>query len=239
MNTEESIKFKTFSGTMVPNMEWTHLMDFVCEHSRTTRVVESAALNMSMVARHALGLKALGGSVGGIITDSVAGWITTATLRTLANNGANVTAFTLSDVVSVNLKSEVEFLKQSDGKVIELKSADQLEGFHSMLLGILDSGLQTRRAHRLIWDHLNESCTPVLSVLPPLSEIGESEPLVYASATLFLGLPQDISKDLKDTLGRSYLCDISLSRHDTDGGCPVGLFSEQPVIQIYQVDGTC
>jgi hypothetical protein len=234
---EDKIHFKTFQGTELPYLAWENLMDFIADHRRTTRVVEASAINMAMVARHSLGLKAMGGKIGGIITDSLAGWITAATLRNLANSGAEVTALSISDAVSINLKSELDLLSKTESTIIELQSPEQLKDLHAVLLGILDSGTLIAKNNENLWHELNEQTIPVLSVLPPVADLSRSEPLVYAASTLFLGLPQEISPKLKDALGRSYLCDISLDvRGSEHCSYPKGLFTEQPVIQIYQVD---
>jgi hypothetical protein len=234
---EDKIHFKTFQGAELPYVSWENLMDFISDHRRTTRVVEASAINMAMVARHCLGLKALGGKIGGIVTDSLAGWITAATLRNLANSGAEVTALSISDAVSFNLKSELDLLAKTEAKILQLKSPENLKDFHAVLLGILDSGTIIAKNNENIWQELNEKTVPVLSVLPPVADLSKSEPLVYASSTLFLGLPQEISPKLKDALGRSYLCDISLDIGKSEqGSYPKGLFSEQPVVQIYQFE---
>jgi hypothetical protein len=227
------LKFNTIKGEELPCLDWHALMDFASDHRRTTRVIEAGAINMAMVTRHAIGSSALNGRIAGLLTDSLAGWVTAATLRHLANSGAEVVGLALNEPVSSNFKSELDLLNSSGTKILEMSDQIEVNDYHTVLAGIIDSSLNIIDENKKLWAALNDHAIPILSVFPAIPEITKIEPLLYASATLFLGLPLIIPNSLKDILGRTYLCDISLDKRIDKTSEGKSLFYEQPVIQIY------
>ncbi len=227
------LKFNTSKGEVLPCLDWHALMDFASDHRRTTRVIEAGAINMAMVTRHAIGASALNGRIAGLLTDSLAGWVAAATLRHLANSGAEVVGLTLNEPVSSNFKSELDLLNASGTKIIEMSDDIDMTEYHTVLAGIIDSSSKIIQDNKKLWTSLNDNAIPILSVFPAIPEITKVEPLLYASATLFLGLPLIIPDSLKDILGRTYVCDISLDKRIDNKSEGKHLFCEQPVIQIY------
>lgn len=233
--------YRSFTGINIPSTEWPELETFISSPDRTTKVIESSAFSMAMVTRHALGLRALNGSVIGLISDSFAGAVAAATLRHLTNGGAKTKAFVLSSNENQALRTELNLCLEAGIEISPLipKESD-FAGCHTVIAGVF-GGSNVESPHLAsLWESLNSMPIPIQCILPPVPNSNAKLPILYAASTLFLGLPTELPIELKEALGRTYLCDISLPKLHSgslgEGGC--GLFSEQPVVQIYQTDNS-
>ncbi len=233
--------YRSFTGANIPLANWPEIESFITSPERTTKVIESSAFSMAMVTRHSLGLRALKGSVVGLISDSISGAAAAATLRHLSSGGAKTKAFVISSTGNASLKTELDLCREAGVEVSSLipKESD-FTGCHSVIAGVFGGTNIESPYLTTLWESLNAMPLPVQSILPPIPDSNAKVPLIYAASTLFLGLPTDIPVHLKESLGRTYLCDISLPRiySGSFGEETSGLFSEQPVVQIYPTENS-
>lgn len=203
---------------------------------------------MAMVVRFALGLSASGGKVCSVAKDNLAGYVALATIRHLVNAGAESQVLLLLDDggASPELTRQVTALEKLGVFLPDPGNAQEMDGFteflkssHNIIFGLHSPGAPVDEFVTAVSELLNEERTPVHCIeAPPGLNVDDGTALpgaLYASSTLSLGAPlQGLSKG-KDFVGRHYVCDISFSRalYTKHGSDLTGLFSDQPVIQIF------
>jgi NAD(P)H-hydrate repair Nnr-like enzyme with NAD(P)H-hydrate epimerase domain len=211
-----------------------------------TQIVESASYSMAMVVRAALGLSAAGGRICALATDSLPGWIALATLRHLANGGADplVVLVTPPAEVSAELDRQLKPLGKMGVPIFdwapsgnEQDLARLLESCHNCILGVGYTVVESGFAKPLI-DLLSDLPTPVHCIQTPLGIDPTSGTArgsaLFASSTLSLGIPFHGLSTAREHVGRHYVCDISLARQQyRDAGQDLTLlFADQPVVQL-------
>jgi len=206
-----------------------------------TKVIEASALSMAMVTRYALGASAINGNIIGLVTNTLSGAICVATLRHLINSGAKIDCYIFSDSIDGLVQNEIDLLAQSPVSIsYNTPDEETLSSAHTIISGIFEaSDLDSHKFNQLA-EAINNSTVPVQSILAPCCS-KQTTP-IYAASTLFLGLPITFPNIDLDLLGRTYLCDISLSpkQYSAYGLNSSALFSEQPVIKLHHtnvVDG--
>lgn len=254
--------FKAKSGARIAGISLAAFREILKDLQETyllspLQISEAAGFSMAMVVRYALGLEAAGGQVVGLARDCISGAVTAATLRHLANSGANVMIGIESEpgeitpdtsAISKAYISQLEALNAIEVPIFLFHQVPKedletcVNNSHNIIMGLYDER-EDNNAKELwpVIDILNESATPIHCIGSPLeldSDSGKSlkNPL-YASSTLSLGVPFKGFESAKDLIGRHYVCDISIpvalrEKHKIGGD---GLFSEQPVVSVETV----
>jgi NAD(P)H-hydrate repair Nnr-like enzyme with NAD(P)H-hydrate epimerase domain len=216
------------------------------------QTIEAASYSMAMVVRFALGLSAAGGQVCAVARDSMAGCVALATVRHLVNAGAKAQALVLLDdpnSASLEIQRQVTTLRHLGVQIPNLDSANEIDAFtqflgeaHNVLFGTFGGTQSGDEFVQGLTELLNEERTPVHCIEAPAGidpDTGKAGPVpLYASSTLSLGIPYSGLYEGRDFVGRHYLCDISASAglYEKHACTPLnGLFSDQPVIQIYPI----
>jgi NAD(P)H-hydrate repair Nnr-like enzyme with NAD(P)H-hydrate epimerase domain len=245
--------FRTESGHTFPGVSSGTFNSLLSELTESyginsAQICEAVSYSMAMIIRVALGLSAEGANVGALVSDSLSGWCSLATIRHLANAG------TKCHVIIVNKPSPGSETFQLQLKPLEKMKIDiaywttpeqtkdfveRIGSYHNILCGLYDQNQPENDFIKSICNTLNELQTPVHCIQAPAGldvDSGErrSVPL-FASSTLSLGIPLIGLQKGRDFTGRHYICDISLSRElyqkaNTD---LTSLFAEQPVVQIF------
>lgn len=239
---------RTFGGVTIGTLSIIR-SKLISEFSLTeSEIVEASSYSFAMVVRFALGLSALEGQVGVLVGDCLGGKVALACARHLLNGGALVRVFlpASSESIGSETKRALKYLERVGVDITygitpeELKTA--LPTFHNVLCGLF-SGMESANEFAKIVDVLNDAQTPIHAVEAPLGvnvDTGESlgTPL-FASSTLSLGLPLSGLSIGSDYVGRHYLCDTSIPFEIyEDVKVPISsMFSEQPVQQIFPVQG--
>lgn len=218
-----------------------------------TQIVESASFSMAMVVRAALGLSAAGGRMCALATDSLSGWIALATLRHLANGGADplVVLVTPPAEVSSELDRQLKPLGKMGVPIFdwapsgdEKELARLLESCHNCILGVGTAVSGELTFQKTLVDLLADLPTPVHCIQTPLGIDPTSGAArgtaLFASSTLSLGIPLQGLYAAREHVGRHYVCDISFARQQciAEGQDLTLLFADQPVVQLIPSEDT-
>jgi NAD(P)H-hydrate repair Nnr-like enzyme with NAD(P)H-hydrate epimerase domain len=217
----------------------------------TSQIVEASSYSMAMVVRAALGLSAAGGRICALATDSLSGWIALATMRHLANGGADplVVLVTPSNQLSPEIDQQLKPLGKMGVPIFDWSpSGDEgeltklLESCHNSILGVGTPGHGQADFQKPLINVLNDLPTPLHCIQSPLGLDPESGAqrgsAVFASSTLSLGIPLSGLYQGREHVGRHYVCDISLVRQQyiEEGQDLTLLFADQPVVQLIPSD---
>jgi len=215
-----------------------------------TQIAEAAGYSMAMVVRYALGLSAQEGLVCVIARDGLHGLIALATLRHLVNGGAAGAALISVGETprSPELEAQLKPLIAMGVPIEDLEPLYQggyldkiLGDCHNVLWGASDPAANALPGLSGVIGVLNEVRTPVHAVeLPAGVDPDGGGPIgtaLFASSTLSLGAPLVGLNPGRDTVGRHYVCDISLTKElfEKAGVAWIPVFAEQPVVQIFPV----
>lgn len=211
------------------------------------QITEAASYSMAMVVRAALGLSAAGGRICALATDSLPGWIALATIRHLANGGADpvVVLVTPPQSPSLELEAQLKPLTKMGLPVFDwAPSGDEkdltqlLESCHNCILGVSALGASEPSFLKPLVDLLGDLPTPAHCIQTPLGIDADSGAIrsaaLFASSTLSLGIPLQGLHVAREYVGRHYVCDISLTRQQymSVGQDLTLLFADQPVVQL-------
>ena len=214
------------------------------------QVTEACAYSFAMVVRFALGLSAEGAKTACIVNDSMAGLVALATARHLLNSGADVELIFAGslDGLSAEMEHQLNIFGGYGASLTVFDKLEETEGVltllgscHNSLHGMSAFGTAATEFGKSINDMLNDLATPIYAVEFPLSmdpHTGKSQgSVLYASATLCLGVPTHGILHGEDYCGRVYVCDALIPRplyqqHGLDYSL---VFSEQPVQQLIRV----
>lgn len=219
----------------------------------TTQIVESASYSMAMVVRAALGLSAAGGRICALATDSLSGWISIATMRHLANGGADplIVLVAPQQQSSPELEQQLKPLGKMGVPIFdwapsgnEKDFAALIESCHNIILGVTAIGTSTPAFQEPLVEILSELPTPLHCIQSPLGVNPDTGAVhkasIFASSTMSLGIPLAGLHPAREYVGRHYVCDISFARQQyiEEGQDLTLLFADQPVVQLLAQDDT-
>jgi NAD(P)H-hydrate repair Nnr-like enzyme with NAD(P)H-hydrate epimerase domain len=248
--------FQTELGISLPDIEslsYLQLLDKLKNQIgiKQLQIEEAASFSMAMVLRVALGLDAKDAKLAVLVNESLSGAIALATARQLQNAGCEIKIIFVgkTNLDSEILKEQLTFHDYNQTECFIWDSIDQNTDFnhliadqHAVLVGlfqmedVIPSDFQNK-----LTELLNESNVPCHTIFAPLGfdwKTGtKNGTRLIASSTLSVGIPLSILTDLKDFIGRHYLCDVSIpNKLSNELGIQLPLlFSEQPVIQVFAI----
>lgn len=211
------------------------------------QMAEAASYSYAMVARSSLGLSSKDAILTVLISDSLAGCIALGTLRHLFNSGANGNVFlvgTTLEHISADLAVFIQPLLNCGVSVQACNNFSDiaalrtsLESSHAALCGLASTTF-AQQLQKDITDLLNELSTPIHSVIAPLGinwDTGTGTDPIFSSTTLSIGVPLTGLETSRESVGRHYLCDISIPKRvfDDRGEDFTHTFSEQPITQLF------
>ncbi len=237
-----SLYFTTESGITIPTIDSSSYHELLTRMVKeyefsSTHLSEATSLSMAMVVRYSLGYDANKGSVISIISDSLTGYVATATLRHLVNGGAKG-KLVLADSnkkLSPELSKEITLAQNTGVQIITPKEAiSQISEFHCAMIGIFGGECLANPYFDNLVEEFNDKTIPVHSIVFPTEDAIANQPKIYSASTLSLGIPLSETIKYYDFIGRHYLCDISIPQtiYQELGLKNCSLFSEQPVIKL-------